>query len=257
MRAITGDIYGYAPVSQDTAGNKSAGVSKVMIVSPKQLDGANFVKALVYGGKIEGIYLSNRCVNDICYLPADNDTEDFNTVKSMSGVIDKNVKIEIKEDDSIYKFVNDKISQIIDDLRNKRALNTDEINFINSMPLPLYKILNLVTTLNLDPSSLEGVKEYLSYRILQSFIDKYFTEINRAVLTISTYPDLQKTYDKEALREWQLNAYKNIKTIKGELNKRIYEAQKRVTILNDLINKFARMETEMKRHSPIWSADAL
>jgi len=257
MRAITGDIYGYSPKSTDKSGVVHQNPSKIQIIPPKSVDGSKLIKALIYGGDIPAIVLNDNCQDNICYKLNELSKTDFQSVKDEKGVLDTSVNINISSDDSFFNFIKTKISTILTKLKSKQSFTSDEIKFINSMPLPVYKIVNLVASLNLGDSDMKGVEEYLSYRILQSFLDDYFNEINRAVLSLSTNQDLVSTYNKEALQQWKERAYKNIRTIKAYINQRLMEANKKVQLQNDLLNKFASLEKEMYKQSSIWSANGL
>ncbi len=256
MRAITGDVYGYAVKSTDSSGVTHMSISKYDIVPPAAVDGESFIRAIVFGGKIRAIVLNPNCDDKGICGPVDVKDLDFKTAQKTTGVL-STTDIEIKGDDSVFNYVNTQISNIINKLKAKESLTDKEINFINAMPLPVYKMVNIVSTLNLEQDSLKAVEEYLSYRILQSFVDSYFNEINKAVISLANNKDLAKTYDKDKLNKWREMAYKNIRAIKSLLNKRLTEAKKKVQIQEDLINRFSALEKEMYKRSPIWSANGL
>ncbi len=257
MRAITGDIYGYDVSNSDSSGVVHENPSKVDIITPLEVDGSNFIKVLVYGGDLKVLVLNPNVDGDI-YKPISNYKQnvDFLTVSTEPNLYAV-ANLKVSKEDSIYNFVKTNIDNILNKLKTKQSFTNSEIDFINAMPLPVYKMLNLVATLGLDSNSLEEVRRYLSYRILESFIDEYFRQINKTINYLSADKDLSTTYSRENLNRWKKMAYHNIREIKKVIDKRIYEAEQKVNVQRNLINKFADLEKEMYKNSPIWSANAL
>jgi len=106
------------------------------------------IKEFIYGGDIKYIYLQTN--NEHYGVPTDN----LGTVK-FTG---------------IKKIFEDNLKSIISKMLIKQKISTDERNFINSLPVPIYRFLN-TTAMNSSEADVTVLAEFISIMETKALLD--------------------------------------------------------------------------------------
>lgn len=106
------------------------------------------IKEFIYGGDIKYIYLQTN--NEHYGVPTDNlGTVKFNGIK---------------------KIFEDNLKSIISKMLIKQKISTDERNFINSLPVPIYRFLN-TTAMNSSEADVTVLAEFISIMETKALLD--------------------------------------------------------------------------------------
>ena len=87
-------------------------------------------------------------------------------------------------------------------IKDQKSLKPDEIKFINSMPLPIYKIVNLESLQN-DGSVIQLVAEYVGYDLAGKYLNYYVRHIKQEINSLTSDPDFKATIDETAFNKWE------------------------------------------------------
>jgi len=233
MRGLIGDVYGFDMPSQDSSGADNTAFGKFLYITPKTNVG-DFLEALMYGGKIYGVKVTPEKQGEH-YLPPKIEV----------------VNIDIPQDQAFVTLFKNKIQTIINKIQSRQPLTTEEINFINSMPIPLYNIANVIATLNLDLP--DDTAKYLALKAARTFIQKYYSQVVQALGSILKNPKFATTENQKVL-DWiqqSANQYRGIMTL---LNTKMMMEYKRIQAQKDIIEQYQKMQKDMIKNSPIWAS---
>lgn len=233
MRGLLGDIYGFNPESKATDGSVSVSYGKFMYFSPIT-DVGTFLKVLMYGGDIEGRSIKDNIQKDK-YLPP---TSSF-------------VKINIPKNQAFVALFKNKIQNIITKIQTHQQLTTQDINFINSMPIPLYNIANVIATLNLYLP--DDTAKYLALKAAYTFIQKYYQQLIQAMGSLTQDPKFVSTENKKVL-DWIKQSANQYRKIMILLNTQMSLEYKRIKRQQTIINQYKKMQKDMIKNSPIWAS---
>jgi len=250
MRGLIGDIYGFCESKTDNSGKKEMDCS-FQTISP--VTAVNyFVKYLAKGGKLPAIVLNPIKNGDFYAKLNSQNINDFNTAKNKSGIIF--TQITLAADNAFVPLFEKKINDIIDKIKTKRALTTDDINFINSVPFPLYRYANVEATLKSQMT--KQAAEYLAYLTIREFAHQFFIQLRRAVGSVLQDPNFSKTsHDK--VKKWAEHSAEQYTELVKLLNIAINERIDKIKDTKELIEKYRRLEQQMITLSPLWRAQAL
>ena len=234
MRGLLGDLYGFDKPQKDTSGKDEPIIGKFMYVEPV-ITPQDFLKTLVNGGDIKGLVLVDKKDAQGHYIQAPV-TE---------------VSITIPQDESFVYLFKTKIENIINKIKTKQPLSTDDINFINSMPIPLYNIANVVATARMDFT--DDNAKYLALQAARAFVEKFYQQLIEAYGALLRNPDFDATSRKEVLN-WikeSSNKYNTaIKLINDEMN--LY--YQKIKHDYDVIKQYQDIQKQMIKNSPIWAS---
>ena len=236
MRGLLGDIYGFNASSKSTDGSVSTSFGNFMYIPPVT-DVDNFLKVLMNGGEIEGIEVKDNKSGGKYLAPNHNE-----------------VKITIPTNQAFVTLFKNKIQDIINKIQDHQQLTTQDINFINSMPIPLYKIANVIATLNM--SLPDDTAKYLALKAASSFVRKYYQQLIQALGSILQNPDIASTENKKVLN-WIQQSANNYRQIMLLLNSRMSLEYKKIKHQEDVIHQYEKLQQEMIKNSPIWASIGL
>ena len=250
MRGIIGDIYGFCERKTDSSGKKDMDCS-FQTISP--VTSVNyFVKYLAKGGKLPAIVL-NPVKNGNFYAKLNTQhINNFNTAKNKRGITFTQITLEAEK--SFVPMFEKKINDIIDKIKTKQELTADDINFINSVPFPLYRYANIEATLKSQMT--KQAAEYLAYLTIREFTHQFFIQLRRAVGSVLQDPEFSKTsHDK--VKEWAKHSAEQYTELVKLLNIAINERVSQIQDTKVLIEKYQKLEQQMIRLSPLWKAQTL
>ena len=235
MRGLLGDVYGFDIPQKDSSNANEPILGKFMYIQPSITSIGKFLKKFLYGGDIKGIKLTPKKNAAGNYLPPEIDI----------------VNINIPQDKAFVTLFKNKIKSIIQKIQEKQPLSTQDINFINSMPIPLYNIANVVATANI--SLPDDVAKYLALKAARMFVIDFYQQIIQSIGSLLKNPDYAATSNKEVLA-WMKqtgNKYKEAITL---LNERLQLSYKRIKMDKNIINQYKQYQEEMIKNSPIWAS---
>jgi conjugative transfer pilus assembly protein TraH len=234
MRGLLGDIYGFDVPQKESSGGDATQIGKFLFITPTT-DISKFIDALAEGGKIDGIELIDRKSGDF-YLAS-------KPVKETEV---------ISAEDAFVPQFKKKIKSIITKIREKKKLDSADINFINSVPFPLYKIANVQATLQQQMS--DSVAEYLAYKTIQSFVQSFFMEMMKASGSILENPEYAKTVNEKVLKWQQDNLIPRFRVLMERLNKKLETKQQDIKTIDTIINRYKTLQKDIIKRSPIWNS---
>ena len=233
MRGLLGDVYGFDIKQKGSSGQDEPVIGKFMYIIPQTSPG-EFLKALVNGGDIKGVQLIPQKSGDHYIAPKI-----------------KPIPITIPQDESFVYLFKTKIEDIINKIETKQPLSTDDINFINSMPIPLYNIANVVATARIDFTNDNA--EYLALEAAKAFVEKFYQQLMQAYGALLRNPDFDATSRKQVLTWIRRSADKYNRAIKL-INDEMSLYYKRVKHDNDIIKQYQNIQKQMIKNSPIWAS---
>jgi len=250
MRGLIGDIYGFCESKKDSSDKNNMTCSFqrfVSFVSPEE-----FVKFLAEGGSLLVRVVNPNIVNsfytklNILYEP------NFNIAKTRIGAI--LTQLEIDPNSAFIPMFKKKIQTLINKIKGKQELDNNDKAFINSMPFPLYKYVNIEASL--ETNMTQESAEYLAYLSIKEFVNQFFTQLRRAVGSVLEDPNFSKTANEE-VKKWVSESTKQYIDLMKLLNDALEQRADKIKHNKDLINKYKELEQQMIRLSPLWRAQTL
>jgi len=160
MRAMAGDVIGFEGTD---------GSPKVRAVS--QGLKVNYLDNLLYGGKIDVISYKNNKVQAIS-------SKDYTGIK--------------------FLFQN-KISAVLNSMKNKTPITTQQRNFLSGLPIPIYKYLNTSVLARVGNSDVEILSEYIAILQTQELVNYIASLVSKS---ISSYLHKNsKDYEKDEIND--------------------------------------------------------
>jgi conjugative transfer pilus assembly protein TraH len=252
MRALLGDIYGFDKPQKDSSGVDETALGHFQFIAPT-LNADDFVKSLAKGGDLDAIVLNSKQDSNKHYLPLNVAyIGDFNTAKIQKGII--HTKIHIPETDAFIPQFKKKIEDIVNKIASHQRLTDSDLNFINSVPFPLYRYANLEATMRQQMS--DAVAEWLAYASIKAFAQNFFRELMKASGSLLEDADYTSTANKEVLK-WQQDTIKNYRELMNNLNVVLQTKSKEIKDLDNLIDRYKKLENQMIKLSPIWASVGL
>lgn len=230
-RTIVGDVVGYTLETQKTDGTKDTTL-KVDIVQPS-IDNAKFIEALLEGGEINAMGLKQ--IEDkkrhLHYKPTYPD-----------------MKIKIPQG-GLKKIVKDKIITLVEKIRANENLNENDKNFINSVSVPIYRIVSVMSIVG--DSGIEKTAEFLALVQVEALIRKMNDEMARYVSAYKREKGIKTLSDEDVKKVRQIigNAGKNRQEVNELLIKASADFAKQMSLLDHYVN----LEKAIREKSPLWS----
>lgn len=230
-RSLIGDVVGE---TIDGADPKTEEPFRLKVYLGK-LDVRDFKEVLLNGGKVKGTKVDY--------------TEGGGTVKDV-----KFSDEEIKFDKGLKYIIKDKIQEIYNAMIANRSLSADQLKFINSVPIPLYRILNVAVLADADGQSLdlERISEIISLQIVNALITTILSDMSNMIASYKEQKGSKviQNDDQEAkIRVLEENARKVKTLLTEEINKHNIEW---ATVLKT--NKiWSELEQEIYGLSPAWT----
>jgi len=253
MRALLGDIYGFDNLTTDSSGADQSDFGKFQFFYPI-LRPSDFIDFLANGGKLQVVVLNpNKNLDN--YLPVYPTTTypiDFTSAKSKTGIT--LAYISMDTDKAFVPMFKAKIASIIDKIKTHTPLTTDDLNFINSMPFPLYRYANVEASLQTQIT--DDVAEYLAYKSIRAFAQSYFKQLMKASGSLLQNPDFAKTMNK-TVSKWTKNIVTQYRNLIMLLDKELASKEKSIEQTEVLIERYKKLENQMIKYSPIWASTEL
>ncbi|EOW0155013.1 conjugal transfer protein TraH [Campylobacter upsaliensis] len=229
-RALIGDVVGETVEGSDPKTQEPFSL-KVYV---GKLDIRDFKEVLLNGGEVKG--------SKVEY------TENGGTVKDVR-FSDENIKF----DKGLKYIIKDKITEIYNAMVANRSLSADQLKFINSVPIPLYRILNVAVLADTDGQSmdLEKISETIALQIINALISTLLTDMSNMIASYKEQKSSKviQNDDQEAkIRILEENARKVKTLLTEEINKQNIEWSS-VLKTNKMWNE---LERELYGLSPSW-----
>jgi conjugative transfer pilus assembly protein TraH len=204
VRAMVGDVVGYKSNISGSSGNEAGngdGTPKLKFI-PQQ--NPNF-QSFLYGGDIDYVYVKTQ--------------DEHKGAPTVSSNVTNFIGIK-----RIYK---ERLESILTAMQAKQTLTTEHRKFINSMPIPIAKYLNVTVLSAID--DIESLVEYLaivqtkaflnfmiqttsktlSYKITNSSDDQNPQEVKNYLIAVSKnaieFKESSNKWFIESVQEWQQN----------------------------------------------------
>ncbi|WP_187648649.1 conjugal transfer protein TraH [Nitrosophilus labii] len=229
VRSMIGDIYGYIDPNSLADGTQDPQL-KVQIIQPT-IDYAKFVDILLNGGDIEVKGLQEHPNGDLMLPP---EFPISNITIPQGGM---------------KKMIQDKIISIVNKIQNHETLTTDDINFINSMPVPIYRIINVITVLG--DTGVELTSEYIALKEIDALIRKLIEEMMRYLAAYKREKGAKALSDEdmEKVDELLKVARQNRKNIHTIMIGIASDFKKQ----NYLVDYYQQLEKQIRERSPVWA----
>jgi len=240
MRGLIGDIYGFCKKRVGKKNTKNYMSCSFQKITPS-VSVKDFIDFLTKGGDLNVTNIKEKIVTiegEKFYAPAD-------VIKT---------KITIPKDNAFIPMFKKKIQTLINKIKGKQNLDNNDKAFINSMPFPLYKYVNIEASL--ETNMTQESAEYLAYLSVKEFIDQFFMQVKATVGSVLQDPNFSETANEE-VKKWVSEATKQYTDLMNLLNS---ELQQRADVINRrkiLVNKYRELEQQMIRLSPLWRAQTL
>jgi conjugative transfer pilus assembly protein TraH len=239
VTALIGDVYGYTNKQKSTDGKDQT--QFINFVSAEPIAGADTIlKALAKGNvKIEAhIYKDNK--DGEVYLKPTLDPID----------------VSFDDTNALIPYIQKKITDMIDKIKEHKSLSAEEIKFINSMPLPIYKIVNLESLEN-DASTSNLVAEYMGYDLAGKYLTYYVRHIKREINSLTSDPDFKATIDKTAFDKWSKKVNPIIKDLNKNINIRLQTLSSKLKNKVKILAYYQNLQKQLMQTNPIWKTGSL
>lgn len=230
VRAMIGDVVGYKSNISGSSKNESGsgdGTPKLKFIPPASADYAAFLE----GEEINYIYVKTRDEN-----------------KGMPTV-----KGGYKQFSGIKKLYETRLESILNKMKSRQAISTNDRAFINGMPLPIAKYLNTTVLAAIDDT--KSLAEYLSIIQTNAFLEFIVKTTSKALsYQITNSSDNQ---DPKEVKDYLIMINENAIKLKNSSNnwfiKSVQDWQQKQTINNYYIGLEQRLKAKLG-NSPTFNA---
>ncbi|AII15529.1 putative conjugal transfer protein TraG (plasmid) [Campylobacter iguaniorum] len=229
-RSMVGDVVGYTKEKTKSDGSKETDI-KVEIIHP-EMDYVKFIEILLEGGTVDAVGFSQTESGGMKMKPTYPTTQ----ITIPTG--------------GMKKMVEDKIIAIVNKINANEALSISDKNFINSMPVPVYRIINVISVLG--DTGVEKTAEYIALKQIDALIRKLTDEMTRylAVYKRQKGADVLSDKDMEKVDQLVFTARQNRQQINDIMVGVAADFNKQV----DLVNYYMDLEKNIRQKSPLWTA---
>lgn len=229
-RSMIGDVVGYSKVTTNTDGSKETKL-RVEIIQP-EIDHKKFIEILREGGTLDAVGFKQTEASGLKQKP----TYPVEKVTISDG--------------GIKKMIQDKIIAIVNKINKNEALSATDKNFINSMPVPVYRIINVISVLG--DTGLEKTAEFIAMKQIDALIRKLTDEMTRylAIYKREKGADVLSDDDMKLVDELVSQGRKNRKEINNIMVGVAADFEKQVS----LVDYYRDLEKRIRQRSPIWTA---
>jgi len=240
VTALIGDVYGYTGKQKGADGTDQTQTLVLLELKPI-ISVDNLLKALTKGldKPLEVKIYKDNIQNGVYLTP----TPDL-------------VDIDFNEDKALIPYIKKEITNMVKRIKGGKRLSDDNIEFINSMPLPIYKIVNL-ESLEGDSSTADLVAEYMGYDLAGKYLNYYFNEIRKQYNSLISNPGFASTKNKEKYEEWKETANKQLKKLNEELNKKLTEVSAKLKDKVQILYYYQNLSKQLMQTNPIWKTQSL
>ena len=238
VTALIGDVYGYTNKQQSTDGKDQSQYIKFINAQPV-ISVDTMLKALTKGGvTIHSFAYTDNKDGDVYLMPnADPIDIIFNNTNAL------------------IPYIQNKINDMVTKIRGHESLTDEEIKFINSMPLPIYKIVNLESLQNGSMTSL--VAEYMGYDLAGKYLIYYINEIRKQINALTSNPNFKNTINETAFNEWRKNVFPIIKDLNTKINTKLQEVGSQIKNKVKLLDYYQNLQKQLMQTNPIWKTGNL
>jgi len=156
---------------------------------------------------------------------------------------------------ALIPYIQNKINDMVTKIRGHESLSDEEIKFINSMPLPIYKIVNLESLQNGSMTSL--VAEYMGYDLAGKYLIYYINEIRKQINALTSNPNFKNTINETAFNEWRKNVFPIIKDLNTKINTKLQEVGSQIKNKVKLLDYYQNLQKQLMQTNPIWKTGNL
>lgn len=229
-RSMVGDIVGYIKEKTKSDGSKDTDIKVETI--PPEMDHVKFIEILLEGGTVDAVGFSQTESGGMKMKPTHPTT-----------------KITIPTG-GMKKMVEDKIIAIVNKINANEALSISDKNFINSMPVPVYRIINVISVLG--DTGVEKTAEYIALKQIDALIRKLTDEMTRylAVYKRQKGADVLSDEDIKKVDQLVFTARQNRQQINDIMVGVAADFNKQA----DLVNYYKDLEKNIRQKSPLWTA---
>jgi len=231
-RSMVGDVVGYTKEKTKTDGSKETDI-KVEIIHP-EIDHTKFIEILLEGGTVDTVGFSQA---------------ESGGMKMKPSYPTKQITIPTG---GMKKMTEDKIIAIVNKINANEALNISDKNFINSMPVPVYRIINVVSVLG--DTGIEKTAEFIALKQIDALIRKLTDEMTRylAVYKRQKGADVLSDADMKKVDDLIFVARQNRQQINDIMVGVAADFTKQV----DLVNYYMDLEKNIRQKSPLWTSSS-
>ena len=229
-RTMVGDVVGYTQVKSKKDGSSETDI-KVEIIQP-EMDYTKFVEILLQGGDIDAVGFNQTESGGMKLKP----TYPYIKVTIPAG--------------GMQKMVEDKIVAIVAKINANQALTPEDKNFINSMPVPVYRIINVISVMG--DTGIDKTSEYIALKQVDALIRKLTDEMTRylAVYKRQKGSDVLSNEDMKMVDDLLKNARRNREVINNLMVAAASDFTKQV----ELVSYYQELEKNIRQKSPIWTS---
>jgi len=228
-RSMVGDIVGYVKNTPQADSTKATDI-KVIIIPP-QIDYKKFIEILLEGGTVDAVGFNQTESGGMKMKPTYPTTQ----ITIPTG--------------GIKKMIKDKIIAIVNKISLNQDLSISDIKFINSMPVPVYRIINVISVLG--DTGIEKTAEYIALKEIDALIRKLTNEMMRylAAYKREKGADVLSDEDMKKVDKLISTAIKNRQQINNIMVRAAADFNKQV----DLVNYYMGLEKNIRQKSPLWT----
>jgi|GEM_PF-3206478 len=232
-RSIVGDVVGYAKEVSKSDGTSSTDL-KIEIVHP-DMDTQKFIEVLMDGGEIDAVGFEQDESDGILLKP----TYPVTTITIPEG--------------GMKKMIEEKITAIVTKINANESLTQTDKDFINSMPVPVYRIINVVTVLG--DTGIEKTSEYIALKEIDALIRKLTDEMTRylAVYKRQKGADVLSESDMKMVDDIIIRSRENRRYLNDVMVKAASDFTKQV----QLVQYYQDLEKTIRQKSPLWTTSSI
>jgi conjugative transfer pilus assembly protein TraH len=238
VMALVGDLYGYTRKQQSTDGKDQSQFIKFVDTKPNA-DADKILEVLTKGGKVKSyIYKDNKDGN--IYLKPKK----------------KEITITFDDTSALIPYIQTKINDMVKKIKDKKSLSEEEIKFINSMPLPIYKIVNL-ESLQDDTSISKLVAEYMGYDLAGKYLNYYVRHIKQEFNSLTSDPDFKATIDKTAFDKWDNRISPILENLNKNIDSKLRTLSSKLKDKVKILVYYQNLQKQLMQTNPIWKTSSL
>jgi len=241
MTALIGDIYGYTDKKTASDGSDQTNPNVLLVLEPT-VDIDKMYKWLLYGndnGKIKLKYIEEQKDGDLYIAPNTKEKElDFSSSKSL------------------FNNYKSRINGLIEKIKNKEKITSSDLSFINSSPIPLYRIINIQATIGADSDITNKVSEYLAVETIYQYLRYFTNQISHTFASMMSQPDWAANINTKK-RNGIKNMIKRANLLQSKLLLKRNEIMKNIKTQDNLLSYYQNLEKQMMQQNPIWKASKL
>jgi len=231
-RGLVGDVYGYIDPNAKKDGTKDPKL--IVDIMEPTIDEKKFIDVLLKGGDINVI----KCTDN-----KNNKNGNF----YLAPTCNPKAHITIKE--GLQPLIKKRIVKIYNKIDNRQELTPEDIKFLNAMPMPIYRIVNVASVIG--DTSFDKVAKVIALKEIDALIRKMLFEMTMYLQTYKRQKGLKVLSNKhlETIRKLIKSAIKKRRILSNEIAKISSNFTKEV----QLVQYYQNLEKQIKEKSPVWA----